>query len=103
MLKQVFTGLIYTEFYTPCQHFRNLVSSWEVGKTTCVKQVVNSVSVPKITLKKLFDTPRRSAVAKHRNSVPVAKITLKHLFSAPKTSADAKHQNGVFVAKITLK
>ena len=41
MQKQVFTGLIYTEFYTPCQHFRNLVSSWEVGKTTCVKQVVN--------------------------------------------------------------
>ena len=40
MQKQVFTGLIYTEFYTPCQHFRNLVSSWEVGKTTCVKQVV---------------------------------------------------------------
>ena len=44
MQKQVFTGLIYTEFYTPCQHFRNLVSSWEVGKTTCVKQVVNKES-----------------------------------------------------------
>ena len=43
MQKQVFTGLIYTEFYTPCQHFRNLVSSWEVGKTTCVKQVVKNV------------------------------------------------------------
>ena len=42
MQKQVFTGLIYTEFYTPCQHFRNLVSSWEVGKTTCVKQVVKN-------------------------------------------------------------
>ena len=45
MQKQVFTGLIYTEFYTPCQHFRNLVSSWEVGKTTCVKQVVNNSDV----------------------------------------------------------
>ena len=45
MQKQVFTGLIYTEFYTPCQHFRNLVSSWEVGKTTCVKQVVNKTNI----------------------------------------------------------
>ena len=45
MQKQVFTGLIYTEFYTPCQHFRNLVSSWEVGKTTCVKQVVNNAPI----------------------------------------------------------
>ena len=45
MQKQVFTGLIYTEFYTPCQHFRNLVSSWEVGKTTCVKQVVKNGAI----------------------------------------------------------
>ena len=39
MQKQVFTGIIYPEFYTPCQNFRPLVSSWEVGITTC-EQVV---------------------------------------------------------------
>ena len=63
----------------------------------------NHVSVPKITLKQLFDALKTSAVARNQNSVSVSKITLKQLFDEPKKSADAKHQKGVFVTKITLK
>ena len=41
MQKQVFTGIIYHEFYTRCQNFRLLVSSWEVGITPCESKWVN--------------------------------------------------------------
>ena len=44
MQKQVFTGIIYPEFYTRCQNFRPLVSSWEVGIITCkILQVINEM------------------------------------------------------------
>ena len=46
MQKQVFTGIIYPEFYTRCQNFRPLVSSWEVGIITCkILQVIKNGSI----------------------------------------------------------
>ena len=45
MQKQVFTGIIYPEFYTRCQNFRTLVSSWEVGIIPCkILQVIKNPS-----------------------------------------------------------
>ena len=53
MQKQVFTGIIYSEFYTPCQNFRPLVSSWEVGITTC-EQVVNKATAAAVIIQVFF-------------------------------------------------